>query len=170
MATGWLIFEIAIIVVPIFTLFLGVLIGYLAQRSGFCSIGGMRDLMMFKHTRLFIGYLALIGGGFLGYLIFWLIAPMAFPGFFWAFTASNPLQPVPGAPPNLIIVGYLILAIIGGFGMGLLGVLLGGCPLRQTVMGSEGNLRSISYVVGMLIGAVIFHLWIVSLAQAIFGG
>lgn len=169
MADGWLIIEVAIIIVPIFTLFLGLLIGYMAQRSGFCSIGGMRDLMMFKHTRLFFGYLALIASGFLSYLLFWAIIPTAFPNFYWSATQVNPLSPIPGAPPGLELYGYVILAIIGGFGMGFLGVILGGCPLRQTVMGTEGNLKSIFFVIGMFVGAIIFHLWVVKWAIAIFG-
>ena len=169
MASGLLVVGIAIIVVPIFTLFLGILIGYLAQRSGFCSIGGMRDFFMFKHTRLLIGYLSLIVGGFLGYLLFWVLVPLAFPGFYWAATASNPFAPVPGAPPGLSLAGYIILAIIGGFGLGVLGVILGGCPLRQSIMGTEGNLRSVFFIIGMFLGAIIFHLWVINLAIAIFG-
>jgi uncharacterized membrane protein YedE/YeeE len=167
MADGFLVSSAAIIIIPLVTLALGFLIGYLAQRSGFCSIGGMRDLMMFKHTRLFFGYLALIGGGFLGYLLFWLIIPSAFPNFLWSITQSDPLTPVPGAPGGLSIVSYVILAIIGGFGMGFIGVLLGGCPLRQIVMGTEGNLRSLFYILGLAIGAIVFHAWVIKLVVAI---
>lgn len=157
MATGFLSASSAVIIIPIITLALGFLIGYLAQRSGFCSIGGWRDLFMFKHTRLFFGYMALIAGGILGYFIFWLIIPAAFPGFYWAITAETPLTPIPGAPPNLEILSYIVLAIIGGFGMGIVGVLLGGCPLRQIVMSSEGNLKSVFFVLGLIVGAIIFH-------------
>lgn len=167
MADGILIIENAVILIPIITLALGFLIGYLAQRSGFCSIGGMRDLMMFKHTRLFFGYLTLIGSAFLGYFIFWLIIPTAFPNFYWSATQTNPLTPIPGAPGGLEVVSYIILAIIGGLGMGFLGVLLGGCPLRQTVMCTEGNLKSLFFVIGMIFGAIIFHAWIIQLVQAI---
>ena len=167
MAEGFLVAETTIIIIPIITLLLGFLIGYLAQRSGFCSIGGMRDLMMFRHTRLFFGYLGLIGGAVLGYFIFWLIIPAAFPNFYWMTTQSNPLTPIPGAPGGLEVGSYILLAIIGGFGMGLIGVLLGGCPLRQIVMSTEGNLKSVSFVVGLAIGAIIFHSWIIQLVQAI---
>jgi uncharacterized membrane protein YedE/YeeE len=167
MADGFLVAASAAVVVPIISLTLGFIIGYLAQRSGFCSIGGMRDLMMFKHTRLFFGYIALIGGGFLGYLLFWAIIPTAFPNFYWVATQSNPLQPIPGAPGGLSIGSYIILAIIGGFGMGLLGVLLGGCPLRQFIMGTEGNLKSVFFVLGLIIGAIIFHAWVIKLIQAV---
>ena len=164
---GFIAGEIAIYLVPFVTLGLGLIIGYLAQRSGFCSIGGIRDLMMFKHTRLFFGYLSLIFFGFIGYLLFWFIIPSAFPGFYWA--ANNGLNPIPGAPGGLELYGYVILAIVGGFGMGLLGVILGGCPLRQSIMGTEGNLRSVFFVIGMFIGAIIFHLWVAGWAVAIFG-
>jgi hypothetical protein len=167
MADGFLVASAAIIIIPLLTLVLGFLIGYLAQRSGFCSIGGMRDLMMFKHTRLFFGYLALIGGGFLGYILFWAIIPSAFPNFLWSATQSDPFTPIPGAPGGLSVISYVILAIIGGFGMGIIGVLLGGCPLRQIVMGAEGNLRSLFFVLGLAFGAIIFHAWVVELVVAI---
>jgi uncharacterized membrane protein YedE/YeeE len=167
MATGFLIASAAIIIIPLLTLALGFLIGYLAQRSGFCSIGGMRDLMMFKHTRLFFGYLALIVGGFIGYLLFWAIIPSAFPNFFWFATQTDPLTPIPGAPGGLSVLSYIILAIIGGFGMGFVGVLLGGCPLRQIIMGSEGNLRSVFFVLGLAVGSIIFQAWIIELVVSI---
>jgi uncharacterized membrane protein YedE/YeeE len=168
MADGFLVATAAVAVIPLITLLLGFVIGYLAQRSGFCSIGGMRDLFMFKHTRLFFGYLALIGGAFLGYLIFWMIIPAAFPNFYWAATQENPFAPIPGAPGGLTVGSYIVLAIIGGFGMGIVGVLLGGCPLRQIVMSTEGNLKSLFFVLGLIIGAIIFHTWIMQLVQAIF--
>ena len=159
MATaGWLPKDIAVIAVPIVTLLLGLLIGWLAQRSGFCSIGGFRDFFMWKHTRLLYGYLALIGGAFIGYLVFWLITPSAFENFFWLLHKG--LMPVPGAPASLTVTAYIVLAVIGGIAVGLIGVLLGGCPLRQVVMTSEGNRKSLCFVIGMCIGAVIYTAWI----------
>ncbi|MBD3350131.1 MAG: YeeE/YedE family protein [Candidatus Lokiarchaeota archaeon] len=140
------------------TLLLGILIGYLAQRSGFCSIGGFRDLLLFKQTRLFVGFLALIGGAFIGYLLFSLIVPEAFPGFFWIIEKPFTETPaIPGGPVSTV-GGAIIYAILGGIGMGLVGVLLGGCPLRQMVMGSEGSIKSLYFFLGLLIGAVLFHL------------
>jgi uncharacterized membrane protein YedE/YeeE len=157
-AAGWLSKDAAIIAVPIVTLFLGLLIGWLGQRSGFCSIGGFRDFLMFKHTRLLYGYLALIGGAFLGYLVFWLITPSAFENFFWLI--GKGLMPVPGAPANLTVTAYIVLAVVSGIAVGIIGVLLGGCPLRQVVMTAEGNLKSLCFVVGMCIGAVVFAAWV----------
>ena len=168
MPAGWIAADVAIVLVPVITLGLGILIGFLAQRSGFCSIGGFRDLFLFKQTRLFFGYMALIAFALLGYFIFWLIAPVAMTGFYWAGTQANPLTPIPGSIPGLNITAYVILALIGGIGMGFLGVLLGGCPLRQVVMWSEGNRKSMFFFVGMVIGAIIYHAFILSLVQGWF--
>jgi uncharacterized protein len=156
-AAGWLSKEMAVIAVPIVTLLFGILVGWLGQRSGFCSIGGFRDFFMFRHTRLLYGYLALIGGAFIGYLVFWLITPAAFENFFWLI--GKGFMPVPGAPANLTVAAYILLAVAGGIAVGLIGVLLGGCPLRQVVMTSEGNLKSLFFVIGMGIGAVVFAAW-----------
>jgi uncharacterized membrane protein YedE/YeeE len=167
-AAGWLTKDVAIIAVPIITLFLGILIGWLGQRSGFCSIGGFRDFLMFRHTRLLYGYLTLIGGAFAGYLLLWLVTPSAFDNFFWVLI--NGLKPVPGAPAGLTITAYIVLAVIGGIAVGIIGVLLGGCPLRQVVMTSEGNIKSLSFVVGMCIGAIVFTMWVSGWGVAILKG
>jgi uncharacterized membrane protein YedE/YeeE len=164
-AAGWLTKDAAVIAVPIVTLLLGLLIGWLGQRSGFCSIGGFRDFFMWKHTRLLYGYIALIVGAFIGYLVFWLITPSAFENFFWLLHKG--LMPVPGAPASLTVTAYIVLAIIGGIAVGLIGVLLGGCPLRQVVMTSEGNIKSLVFVVGMCIGAVVYTAWISGIGVAL---
>lgn len=167
-AAGLLSKDAAIIAVPIVTLFLGLLIGWFGQRSGFCSIGGFRDFFMFRHTRLLFGFLALIVGAFIGYLIFKLIFPTAFEGFFWLMNTG--LMPVPGAPANLTVTAYIVLAIIGGVALGLIGVLLGGCPLRQLVMTAEGNIRSLWFVIGMCIGSVVYTAWISGWVVALLKG
>ncbi len=158
---NWLTVEQTYYAVPLVTLALGLIIGYLAQRSGFCSVGGMRDAMMFKHYRLLYGYIALVGSAAASYALFAkVILPSAFPNWFWATSQADALTPIPGAPGGLTNANYIVLAVIGGFMLGLLGVVLGGCPLRQTVMGSEGNIKSIFFVIGMIIGSILFHLYV----------
>lgn len=170
MATGILSKEVAVYAVPLVTLLLGVLIGYLAQRSGYCSIGGFRDYVLFKHTRLLSGYLTLIAASFAGYLLFWFLTPDAMEHFFWALT-SNPLTPVPGAPAGLNPAAYLIFAAIPGFLIGFICMLLGGCPIRQTVMASEGSYKAGFFFIGMCVGSVIFATfvsgWVVVLMRAL---
>jgi uncharacterized membrane protein YedE/YeeE len=163
-AAGLLSKDAGIIAVPIVTLLLGILIGWFGQRSGFCSIGGFRDFFMFRHTRLLYGYLALIVGAFAGYLIFKIVFPSAFEGFFWLM--GKGLMPVPGAPANLTVTAYIVLALIGGIAVGLIGVLLGGCPLRQVVMTAEGNVKSLCFVIGMCAGSVVYTMWVSGLGVA----
>ncbi|HPC55992.1 MAG TPA: YeeE/YedE thiosulfate transporter family protein [Methanolinea sp.] len=170
MATGVLPMEIAVYAVPAVTLLLGILIGYLAQRSGFCSIGGFRDYFLFRHTRILSGYLALIVFSFLGYLLFWILTPAAMEHFFWALT-SGPFIPVPGAPAGLGPAAYILLAVIPGFLVGFICVLLGGCPIRQAVMTSEGNIRAAFFLLGMAVASPVFAAfvsgWIVLLMKSL---
>lgn len=157
MVAGWISKELAVLLVPVITLLAGCVIGYFAQRTGFCAIGGFRDYIMFKHTRLLNGFLIMIISAFVAFFIFHMITPLAFENFPWAAT-KGVLSAVPGAPADLSQMAYIILALIGGIGMGVIGVYLGGCPLRQFIMTAEGNMRSLWFVVGMAVGSVVFYL------------
>jgi uncharacterized membrane protein YedE/YeeE len=77
---------------------------------------------------------------------------------------------VPGAPAGLTGGAYILLAVLGGFAVGIIGVLLGGCPLRQLVMTSEGNLKALWFVIGMCIGAVVFSMYVSGLAVTLLKG
>lgn len=159
------------------TLLLGFLFGYLGQRVRFCAIGGMRDWYLVRDTHLLRGILGFMLGAFIGFLV---LRPLSaalktFPWFLegkhvffskWGALGieaqPSPLLPIPGDPisfsPNLL--GHLLLAAIGGFGLGFLGVLAGGCPFRQHVMAAEGSLSAVCYLVGFALGAVLFHKFI----------
>lgn len=147
--------DTAVLLVPIATIILGLIIGWLCQRSGFCSIGGIRDFMLFRQTRLLKGYVALIISAFVFYLIFSLIVPAAIPKYLWYMQEGQLLTAIGGAPA-VSAAGVIVLMIIGGIAIGIIGTFLGGCPLRQLVMTSEGNLKSLVFIIGMLAGAVIF--------------
>ncbi|HWQ65235.1 MAG TPA: YeeE/YedE thiosulfate transporter family protein [Methanospirillum sp.] len=166
MAAGWISKELAIILVPVITLISGGIIGYLAQRTGFCAIGGFRDYIMFRHTRLLNGFIAMLVSAFVAFLLFHAITQGAFENFPWAMTKGL-LTPIPGAPADLTSVAYIILALIGGVGIGVIGVYLGGCPLRQFVMATEGNLKSLWFVIGMAVGGILFYLITVGIVKGI---
>ena len=50
--------------------------------------------------------------------------------------------------------------VVGGIFAGILGVLLGGCPLRQIVMTAEGNVKALFFFLGLLAGAIVFTAFI----------
>lgn len=119
----------------IISLTAGLIIGSMAQRSRFCTIGGIRDLMLIGDSNLFQGLLSLVLVAFVSNLFLGQfhpgISPIAHPYFLWNF-------------------GGMFLV-----GLGL--VLLGGCPFRQMVMAGHGNTDAGITVLGMMFGAGFAH-------------
>ena len=123
------------------TLIIGIIIGYLGQRSRMCFVGGIRDFILIRDTYLLRGLIA-----------FGLTAWLAFP--LVGFVSGS--RPGPFAFADIVTV---ILTIIGGFGVGYFSTLANGCPFRQHVLAAQGTLSSIAYLAGFFAGAVIFHAW-----------
>ncbi|NLX61202.1 MAG: YedE-related selenium metabolism membrane protein [Tissierellia bacterium] len=119
------------------SLIAGLVVGALAQRTRMCTVGGIRDMIMFKDSYLITGFLAiflvaLIGNIALGY-----------------FKLGFAEQPVAHSDGLWNFLGM----VIAGWGS----VLLGGCPLRQLILAGEGNTDSAVTVMGCLVGAAIAH-------------
>jgi hypothetical protein len=119
------------------SLIAALVVGFLAQRTSFCTIGGFRDLILFRETRLFFGWLMLLLGVILGSL------------YFGTFKLGFSGQPI---AHSMHIWNFLGLFVVG-----LNGVLLGGCPLRQLVLSAQGNGDSAVFVLGMILGAGVAH-------------
>ena len=130
------------------TLVIGVVLGYLGQRSRMCFVGGIRDFILVRDTALLKG---LIAFG----LTAWLAFPLA--GLI-AGTASGTF----GVADALTDTVTIALTIAGGFGVGYVSTLANGCPLRQHVLAAQGATSSMAYLGGFFAGAVIFHAWAVS--------
>jgi hypothetical protein len=99
--------------------------------------GGIRDLFLFKDPTLLFGSVAVLVVAF--------ILNLATGSFKPGFTG----QPI---AHTQWLWNFL--------GMGLVGygsVLLGGCPLRQTILAGEGNSDSAVTVLGFLAGAAVSH-------------
>lgn len=115
----------------------GLIIGILAQRSRICMAGGIRDLYLIKDFHLIIGFISIF--------IFAFIVTLLLGNFNPGFTG----QPAAHTDGLWNFLGMLL----AGFGS----VLLGGCPLRQTILAGEGNTDSAVTFLGMFIGAAISH-------------
>jgi len=125
------------------TLIVGVLIGYLGQRSRFCIISGIRDAYLVRNFYRIKGLLGLIIGAVLG---------------FTAFKFMGGDVPNFPAPIQIESAGYLIASIIGGLGLGFFSVLAEGCPFRQHVMAAEGRQSAMFYLAGFYLGIVYFSM------------
>ena len=128
------------------TLLIGLVLGYLGQRSRMCFVGGIRDFILIGDTYLLRGLVA-----------FGLTAWIAFP---LAGLVTGGGVPVPAGLSDGVAVA---LTILGGFGVGYVSTLANGCPLRQHVLAAQGVRSSISYLAGFFAGALVFHAWMVPL-------
>jgi hypothetical protein len=115
----------------------GLLIGFLAQRSRFCTVGALRDVVLLRDMHLFNGVIALLVAAVLTNLVLGQFKP-GFEG-----------QPV--AHTNLLWnFGGMVLA-------GLAFTMAGGCPGRQVFLSGEGDADAAIFVFGMIIGAGVAH-------------
>ena len=121
----------------IISLLVGLAIGFMAQRSRFCTMGAFRDLILFRQAHLFSGLLALAVFAFITNLIL----DQFHPGF-----AKQPVAHT----MSIWNFGGMVVA-------GLAFVLAGGCPGRQLFLAGEGDGDAAVFVLGMIVGAGFAH-------------
>lgn len=119
------------------SLIAGLVVGAMAQKSRLCTMGGIRDALLFRDFHLLWGGLAIVATVFLGNLIL---------GKFHLGFADQPIAHTDG------LWNFLGMAL-AGWGSAL----LGGCPLRQLILAGEGNSDSAVTVAGLITGAAIAH-------------
>jgi hypothetical protein len=119
------------------SLIVGLVIGFLAQRSRFCTMGAIRDTVLFGQTHLLGGFISLVVFAFLTNLIMGQFKP-GFVG-----------QPV-AHTMQIWNFGGMTLA-------GLAFALAGGCPGRQLFLSGEGDGDAAVFVLGMIVGAGFAH-------------
>ncbi|MCL0095880.1 YedE family putative selenium transporter [Dehalococcoidia bacterium] len=115
----------------------GLVVGILVQRTRMCMVGGWRDLFLIKDTHLFGGIAGFFIGAFLLNLILGHVS--------WGFEG----QPVAHTNHLWNFLGMVLV--------GLGSVLLGGCPLRQTILSGEGDTDAGITVLGFFAGAAFAH-------------
>jgi len=128
------------------SLIAGLSIGAVAQRSRFCSIGGIRDAILVRRFDLLFGVVGLVIGA--------TVVNMLFGQYNLGFEG----QPV---AHNDALGSFVAMTIAA-----LSAVMLGGCPLRQTIMGSEGDVDAAAAVIGMLVGAGFAHYALIASSPA----
>lgn len=124
------------------SLIAGLVVGAIAQRTRFCMVGGIRDVVLFKDWTLLAGFAAILAAALVGNLIMNSVVG----GYFSVSFINQPVAHIDG------LWNFLGMTAVG-FGS----VLLGGCPLRQMILAGEGNSDSAVTVAGLLVGAAISH-------------
>ncbi|GMO03767.1 YedE family putative selenium transporter [Lachnoanaerobaculum sp. JCM 36186] len=121
----------------IVSLVAGLIVGGIAQYTRLCMVGGIRDFILFRETRLLIGFVAILVAALVGNLVL------------GKFNLGFLEQPVAHNDGLWNFLGMLL----AGYGC----CLLGGCPLRQLVLTGEGNTDSAFTFLGLFAGAAFAH-------------
>ena len=119
------------------SLIVGLLVGFIAQRSRFCTMGAFRDLVLFKQFHLLSGVLALLVFAFVTNLVV------------GQFKVGFEGQPV---AHTMHVWNFLGMTLAG-----LAFALAGGCPGRQLFLAGEGDGDAAVFVLGMIVGAAFAH-------------
>ncbi len=125
------------------SLLAGLLVGALAQRTRLCMVGGIRDAVLFRETKLLIGFGAIFLAALAGNLVLNAVNGGGY------FNLGFQSQPVSHSAQLWNVLGM----VLAGFGC----TLLGGCPLRQLILAGEGNTDSAMAVLGLTVGAAFCH-------------
>ncbi|WP_031388612.1 YedE family putative selenium transporter [Desulfonatronum thiodismutans] len=120
-----------------FSLAAGLGIGFLAQRSRFCTMGAIRDVILFRQMYLMYGFIALLVAAFITNL------------FLGQFNPGFEGQPVAHTMGLWNFMGMVVA--------GLAFALAGGCPGRQLFLSGEGNTDAGIFALGLLAGAALAH-------------
>ncbi len=132
----------------IISLVAGLIVGALAQRTRLCMVGGIRDVVLFRESKLLLGFASILVFTLITNLILMGVTDVAETGttFFKLGFAEQAVAHTDG------LWNFLGMLLVG-FGC----VLLGGCPLRQLVLAGEGNSDSAITVIGLMAGAAFSH-------------
>ncbi len=117
----------------------GLVIGALAQRTRFCTVGSLRDVILIRDFQLFSGVVAFVIGA--------LVVNLALGAIKLGWNAM-PISHV-NHPWNFL---GMTLA-------GLAFVLAGGCPGRQFFLSGEGDGDAAIFCCGMFAGSALAHNW-----------
>ena len=119
------------------SLIIGLGIGFIAQRSRFCTMGALRDLILFRQIHLLSGFISLV------------IFALATNVILGQYNPGFEGQPV---AHTMHIWNFAGMALAG-----LAFALAGGCPGRQLFLTGEGDCDAAVFVLGMIVGAGIAH-------------
>lgn len=120
----------------------GLALGVVAQRSRFCSMGGIRDVVLVRRFDLLFAVIGLLVGA--------TIANLALGQYNLGFVG----QPI--AHTNAL--GNFAAMTVAG----LSAVMLGGCPFRQVIMSGEGDGDATMAMLGMFAGALVAHRFVIA--------
>lgn len=129
----------------------GLLIGIIAQRSRFCTVGAFRDIFITRDLHLFWGVFGLIAT----VIVMNLILGQFHAGF--TLTTTDAVTGAIVSKPQPIAHTMHFWNFTGMVLSGLAFTLAGGCPGRQLIMTGQGDNDAAVFVIGMVAGGAFAH-------------
>jgi uncharacterized membrane protein YedE/YeeE len=168
------------IVLTLFFASIGLIIGFLAQRSRMCFVAGVRDYILVRDKELLIGLFSFLFTIWILTSIFYSlnILKIDMPQYCDSGNAVKQkiveaknsgfdlrsVRIIDLAEKNVNVSSlfneFFYATVIGAFLIGLLSVFAGGCVLRQHVLCSQGNMDSLFYLIGFYAAVVIYYLFL----------
>lgn len=131
-----------------YSLIAGLIIGIAVERTNFCTIGFISHIFLFRRFSMLIAVIALVATISIGTL------------YLGAFKLGFNYQPIAHTDG---LWNFLSMVLVG-----ICGVFLGGCPLRQLVKSGKADGDATITIMGMLLGAAVAHNFsLASVAQSI---
>jgi hypothetical protein len=127
-------------------LIIGLTVGALAQRSGLCVTGAIRNFLLAREKTLLNGLLTSFGVA--------LAASLAFGQFKLGINAQ---------PASHLSHGWTFLAMTL---VGFASVLIDGCPFRQLIKAGQGDTDAAVASLGMLTGGALVYVWLIGSSSA----
>jgi len=121
-------------------------VGFIAQRSSFCTTGAFSKLFLFKSWHMLSGVISLV------------ITVFVLNLFLGQFNPGFTSQPIAHTSYLWSFLGMLLA--------GLAFTLGSGCPGRQLVRAGEGDLDAAIFLIGMLVGAAFSHNFLIAASPA----
>lgn len=121
------------------SLIAGLIVGIMLQRTRLCTAGGFRDAILIKDYHFLWGIVGIFIASLAGNLIF-------------NFDTFNI-----GFADQAIAHSDHLWNFLGMALAGICAVLLGGCPLRQSILAGEGDTDAAITILGLIVGAAFSH-------------
>jgi uncharacterized membrane protein YedE/YeeE len=133
--------------VSLVSLGVGLLVGYLGQRSRMCTIGGLRDFVLVRDTGLLKGVGAMLLASWVAFGVLHAIAG----------SDLNRLIAAGTTPSGL---GAVAAILVGGLLLGFFATLSGACPLRQHVLAGQGRVGAWAFLAGFYLAGIVYTSWL----------